>query len=250
MPNYFTIMGERCSGTHFLQHAILKHFNLTYVKGEKHFFGNKEFRSALTASGCSLEHLTVHERQMLDFDKIDPNNLIVFCIVRDPVEWVDSFYKRKHHVPKPNREPFMRFVTCEWYSVYEEGPKHGNEIIEDRNLKTKQRYENLFELRRLKCKYMKEEMPKQYPHHIFIKYEDLRDNYEETLDLIKERFSLERKTNIYEPIRKYKGTYNMLYEKKPILLTQEQQQFIWNNVDIEQEQDMGYTSSVYVSTTP
>lgn len=238
---YFTILGERCSGTHFLQHAILKHFAISYKKGEKHFFGNKEFRDAMPPD-TPLDSLALHEKQMREIDQIPPEELLVFALVREPVEWVDSFFKRKHHVPKCNREPFQHFVSCEFYSVYEEGPKKGEEILEDRNWETKQRYKNLFELRKWKCRYMLDELPKRYPHCVFLKYEDLRDNYEPTLERIQTQFQLQRKTETYEPIRKYKGTYNALYEKKPVLLTAEEQQYIWKNVDAEQERRMGYNA--------
>ena len=38
----FMILGERCSGTHFVQHALTKNFNLEYdttYHQFKHFFG-------------------------------------------------------------------------------------------------------------------------------------------------------------------------------------------------------------------
>jgi hypothetical protein len=76
-----------------------------------------------------------------------------------------------------------------------------------------------------------------------LRYEDLRDDYEPTLERIRNQFHLERKTETYEPIRKYKGTYNALYEKKPVLLNAEERQYIWANVDIEQETRMGYNAN-------
>lgn len=237
---HFTIFGERCSGTHFLQHAIQSNFHIQYVKGEKHFFGNKEFRDAIDVLSPP-EDLTHFETKMFEFDSIAPEELLVFAIVRDPVEWIDSFYKRAHHVPPENRNPYDRFISCEFYSVYEDGPKNKLEILEDRHWKTKQRYRNIFELRNWKCKYMLEEMPKQYVHFYLIKYEELRDHYIPTLEHIRKRFGLRRKNEQYNPIVKYKGTYNALYEKKTVLLTEPQQQHIWSNLDIAQESSLGYT---------
>ena len=238
---YFTILGERCSGTHFLQHAILSNFaGLSYLKGEKHFFGNKEFRDAQTHDP---ETLSLHEKQVLEIDGVSPDELLVLSIVRDPVEWVDSFYKRKHHVPAQNREPVQWFLTCEFYSVYEEGPKKGLEIMEDRNWRTKQRYRNLFELRAEKNAYLREEIPKRSKHHWFLRYEDLRDHYQPTLESIEREFGLTRKSagaESFVPIVKYKGPYHALYEKKPVGLTPETQAFVWQMVDVEQESSMGY----------
>jgi hypothetical protein len=36
----FTILGERCSGTHFLQYSILDNFEIRYLNLNKHFFGH------------------------------------------------------------------------------------------------------------------------------------------------------------------------------------------------------------------
>ena len=238
----FTIFGERCTGTHFLQHAILKNFDTTYIKGEKHFFGNKEFRNLVDIPD---EKLSQREKELKVFDKTNHDELIVFAIVRDPVEWIDSFFKRPHHVPPSNRKNIEQFVSTEFYSIYEEGPYKNQEIMEDRHLTTKERYRDIFELRKWKCKYMLEELPKQYKHYYFVRYEDLRDHYVETLDKIRVWFEphglkCKKTSPNYEPIVKYKGTYNALYEKKTVVLMDETREYIWKHVDIKQENAMGY----------
>lgn len=37
---YFSILGERCSGTNFVQQSIIRNFKLKYswIYGHKHFF--------------------------------------------------------------------------------------------------------------------------------------------------------------------------------------------------------------------
>ena len=237
---YFTILGERCSGTHFLQHAILQNFHVEYSKGEKHFFGNREFRDTIHVP---FDEMSLHEKQMRDVDRIPPGQLLTICIVRDPVEWIDSFYKRKHHVPPENREPIGRFLSCEFYSIYEEAPKKHMEIMEDRNWLTKERYANLFELRRMKNEYLHDKVSGDTTNRFFfLRYEDLRDDYENTLEIIQNRFLLRRKYPLMTFVKtpKYKGTYHSLYEKKPVLLSAEMQTYIWDNVDREQESRMGY----------
>ena len=237
----FTIFGERCSGTHFLQYAIRDNFNIPYIKGEKHFMGNKSFREAVP---LPTNNPSLREKELQVFDNANPDELLVLAIVRDPVEWIDSFFKRPHHVHKNNCKTVEQFVSNEFYSIYEEGPTINQEIMEDRHWDSKKRYKNIFELRRWKCKYMLEELPKQYKYYYFIKYEDLRDNYTRTLEKICETFAqygMRPKYSLYSPVVKYKGTYNNLYVKKPILLSSTMQKCIWDNVDIEQEASMGYT---------
>jgi len=237
MPlRYFTILGERCTGTHFLQYAILKNFSgLEYKKGEKHFFGNRECRDSLTLD--TFDKWSLHEKQMKELDAIPPDEVLVISLVRHPIDWIDSFFKRQHHVPSENRESIEQFIQNEWYSIYEEAPRTNEEIMEDRNWRTKERYRDIFELRKEKVAYMLDHQP---PHCI-IRYEDLRDDYTATLDRLQQQFGLSRyNMAAYEPVPKYKGTFNALYEKKPILLTLEIQKYIWEKVDQDQESRLGY----------
>jgi hypothetical protein len=218
----YTILGERNSGTHFLQYAIKFNFPLTYIKNEKHFFGFGELDSL---------------QQSL-------NETIVFCIVRDPIEWIDSFFKRLHHVPPQNKKSIQHFLTNEFYSIYEEGEKKNTEIMNDRNIITRERYENIFELRKIKNNYLMNEVYKKAPHTFLLRYEDLRDHYDETMRTIQQKFQLLR-INInsspsFIPVPKYKGSFNALYVKKPILLAEETQSFIQDNLDTNQEQMLGY----------
>jgi hypothetical protein len=234
---YFTILGERCTGTNFVQHAIEKNMNITYVKGEKHFFGNREFRQS-----SSLPK-TKEEIDFDRFDAISPDELLVICMIRHPIDWIDSFLKNPHHVPPENICLVRSFLSNEWYSVYKDGIRANTEIMEDRNWKTKERYKNVFEMRTMKSAYLLDEVPKQYPHTYFLRYEDARDDYEATLNTIADRFQLTRKTNSLVRIEKYKGTFREKYTKKPIRLPPETQDLIWSNVDKEMERRMGYTQS-------
>jgi hypothetical protein len=239
---YFTIFGERCTGTHFLQHAILKNFDIAYLKGEKHFFGHKEKRNLRDVPD---ETLTIREKELKVFDNAPPDETIAFAMVRDPVEWIDSFFKRPHHVPPENRKTIEQFITSDFYSIYEEGFSKNQEIMDDRNWLTKERYRDIFELRKWKCEYMLNILPNQYKHFYFIRYEDLRDNYMETLDKIRVFFDTsglkcKKTSNEYESVVKYKGTYNALYEKKQVMLSNTIQQYIREHVDAQQETGLGY----------
>ena len=216
MINQFTILGERNSGTHFLQYAISFNFNIKYKKGVKHFFGHSDFPE----------------------ETID--NTIYFCMTRDPIEWIDSLFKRLHHIPPENKKSIDNFIKNEWYSIYEEGDKKGQEIMEDRNIITKERYANIFELRKMKHNYFLNTIKNKVKHVYLIRYEDLLNDYETILNDIANIFNLSRKLDIWRPVPKYKGTFNTLYEKKPILLSPEIQEYIKKNVDLKQEQRLGY----------
>jgi hypothetical protein len=210
----FTILGERCSGTHFLQHAMLRNFELSYDKYHKHFFGH-----------CPHS------------DQYQTDTLFI-CIVRDPIEWINSLYQSRHHVPKPLSHSINAFLTQEWYSINEEGPSKGEEIMDDRHIENaSKRYTSIFELRKIKNKYLME-----YPikNKILIHYEDLRDNYIEVLTKIMTLFDLKKKQDEFVFINKYKGTYAAEYTPKGLVLSQKAIDYIIQHVDLQQEHELGY----------
>ena len=196
MFTHFTVLGERCSGTHFLAHAVYHNFKVSYNQGQKHFFG--------------------HEPQ-------NPNQ-ITLCIVRECVSWIDSFFRTPHHVPPINKTSLRAFMTNEWYSVHDiPVEKKGQEVMEDRSWLTGERYRNILEMRRQKLAYFETELPKQTSHFMIIGYEDLRDNYDDVLQQIQARFGFVRR-NPDQPfvrIEKYKGTYHHKFEPKEIKHKQE-----------------------------
>ena len=70
----FTIYGERCSGTNYLQELIELNFDVetTWDYGWKHFFGFN--------------------------DLLNSDDTLFICIVRNPIDWINSLYKNKHHL--------------------------------------------------------------------------------------------------------------------------------------------------------
>lgn len=219
---YFTMRGERNSGTHFLQYALLFNFQLEYVRKNRHFFG----------------HDDVNEYPEESLDKT-----IYFVIVREPVEWIDSLFKRLHHIPTENKKSIDAFLNNEWYSIHELGEEKGTEMMDDRNIYTGERYKNIFEMRSTKYKYLLNDMKTKVKHYYFIRYEDLLNDYQNTLNKIGAKFKLKRKngkSGPFEPVPKMKGTFNDLYKKKPILLSAEIQEYIKTKLDIPLENKMKY----------
>ena len=215
MITHFTIFGERCSGTNFLESAILENFkiNVTYKFGLKHWFGSNNF----------------------NLKDIDSDNVLFLGIVREPISWIDSFYKKKHHVPLENRNNLHAFLNNEWYSTYE-----NKELMGDRNYKTKNRYKNIFELRKMKNDYLTQIMKTKVKHYLLIRYEDLNNHFENMMNFLEKKFQLKRKQKDWIKINNYKGQKNKLYIQKPISLKTFIIQKIKNSVNQEQEKSLGY----------
>jgi hypothetical protein len=199
----FTIYGERHSGTNFLESCISQRFDLpvTYIFDNKHFFGWQK-----------PERITYKGRHTL-----------FIGIVRNPYDWIMAMNRLPHHVPKHNCGlPHM--LLNEWYSV------HGKtEIMADRNYATKERYKNIFELRKNKCLFLSQIMPIIAHNYILITYEEFIYNHYFILDLIGSRFNLHKKhqTAPPAPIKKR--------EVPPDIKT-----IIYNNIDWTVENFIGY----------
>jgi hypothetical protein len=219
---YFSVVGERCSGTTFLVYALLRNFNLIYRLFQgKHFFGHGDDEVV---------------KQDPDIDE----TLFIY-VVRHPIDWIDSFFKRLHHVAPENKKSITNFLNNEFYSIYEEGEQIHGEMMADRHIFTGERYKNIFELRKTKTDYLLHHFSKKVKHFMVLKYEDLRDDYENTLNRLCSQFKLVKANDIYQTIPKYKGTYTALYYKKPILLSEDIIEEIKQKVDVNQESILGYT---------
>ena len=195
MLKKYTIYGERCSGTNYLQNIMNLNFNikLTHEYGKKHFFGFQD-------------------------EKLKKSDDTLFiCIVRNPVDWVNSLYREKYHIAKHLRKNITDFLNTEFYSYNDKhsGLRDGSEIMEDRNIYTGKRYKNIFELRHTKIKWMMEELPNKVKNYIFIKHEDLLYDFKNTLLKINEK-GVKIKDNIKFPInsKTYKLSKTKIYVKK------------------------------------
>ena len=224
-------MGERCSGTNFLEKAILENFEVELIwhYGYKHFFG------------------------FYDYSKKNPiiendDEVLFLGIIREPISWINSFHNNKHHIPPQNKESIYNFLHNEFYSVND----NNQEILEDRNYKNKKKYKNIFELRNLKNEYLMNHK-QRVKNYLLLRYEDLNNNYEITLQFLQKKFNLKRinntntntNTNInketsFIKIKSYKGLKNKKYFENNITLKQYTINNIKNRLNKKQEQSLGY----------
>jgi hypothetical protein len=217
----FCILGERCSGTHFLEHAIRTNFpGLVYDRQTKHFFGHDD----------AAEYAAADET-------------LYIALVRHPVDWIDSFYRNPWHVAPQLLANWSTFLTGKWCSQVDfDAARNGQELLEDRDPATGQRYADLFALRSAKARYLLDTLPCKAPHTVLLKYEDLRDNYAATLASLAARFGLRNSSEIisWKPVVLYKGCIPERFHKKEATITAEQRVDVWNRLDKEVEARLGY----------
>jgi hypothetical protein len=213
---HFVIFGERCSGNHFLKFAMLRNFAISISDASTHFFSEKSLHG-------------------LDLDRT-----LFISLVRHPLTWIDSFFKRLHHVPPHNKISVKAFIQNEFYSIFEEGPLAHSEILDDRHLLTGKRYRNIFELRYTKLHWMLFSLPSLVKHHILLPYELLRDHYLLTLRFIQRKFKLITLSSSFSLTSQYKGSYNYPFLIKPFAINPSIQSLILSSLSFSYELAIGY----------
>ena len=176
-----TIYGERCSGTNYLENLLLLNFDIeiTWNYGWKHFFGFS--------------------------DLTNTDDILFIGIVRNLYDWINSFYREKHHLPNHLTENINTFLTDEFYSI----DKKNNELMNDRNIETKERYKNIFELRRVKNTFLIEKMPTLVKNYCIITYDDLCSDFTNIMNKLK-NCGLKVKNDIQFPLNVTKNPKNGL----------------------------------------
>lgn len=99
MINKFTIYGERCSGTNYLENIILENFDveITWKYGQKHFFGFANLSNS--------------------------DDTLFICLVRESLNWMNSLYKNPHHLSYSLRNNIDDFLNNQFFSF------HNNDAI-------------------------------------------------------------------------------------------------------------------------
>lgn len=211
MVSKFTIYGERCSGTNYLEQLITANFEIsvTWQYGWKHFFGFSDLQNS--------------------------DDTLFFGIVRSPVTWIDSFIKNPYHVPPQNKN-IKNFLSNKFYSINDK-----NEVIkEDLNYASKQVYKNIFELRFMKNNFLLNIMPKLVKNYTFINYEYIKAEPFDFLEAIRIQFNLKKRHNNYVNISYYKMQKDQKYIEHPITLPPAIIFHINKNLNAEQERRLNY----------
>jgi hypothetical protein len=228
MITKFTILGERCSGTNYLEELMKNNFyiDVTWNYGWKHYFGSYKFKNTE-----------------------DEDETLFIGIVRDPIHWLSSFFKKQYHINKPSEQSkdIHNFLFGEFNSYHH----NGTIVNSDLNPLTNKKYKNIFEMRFIKNYYLINKMPNNVKNYILINYEKLRDDTVNILSTIENKFGLIKKNPIYKNIKYYKKSKNTLYKKshknEEISFPIKYQLLCLMNLNKIQEAKLGY--NIYINQT-
>lgn len=153
----FTIIGERHSGTNWLERILTSRLStpLTWEYGSKHFIN------------YNLNQLA------------SAKNTLFVCITRDIYQWIGGFYKLPHHVDKSIAYDLDKFLLSEWKNE-----------IDDYDYLTHKPYKNIFCLRKSKLEFLYIFLPNIVDSIIITRYEDLLVDPENIVSFISTHFDI------------------------------------------------------------
>jgi hypothetical protein len=197
MTKFVTIYGERCSGTNYLEALLTTNYDvdISWKYGWKHFFGFRNLKNS--------------------------DDTLFIGIIRNPYDWINSLYRDKYHLPAINTSSVDSFLNNEFYSIMDDG----GELMRDRNIYTKERYKNIFDMRHTKNQFLIEDMPKLVKNYLLITHEALLYDFTNTMNKITSK-GLNIKSNIEFPLNiiHYKKQKRKLFvlNKNPNHISKEQ----------------------------
>ena len=219
----FKIIGERCSGTYYIQRLIEHNLKIPHTNeyGHKHFWSKRKEKY--------------------------PKELLLVCVVREPYSWMQSFFEKKWHLAEHLQKlDFSTFIQSEIYSVKDQnipniGGEVGSEILADRSYITGSRFKNIFDLRHTKMNFLFHEFPSMCANMIIIRLEDFQNDFEKSLNIIAHEFQIQKKIFPFENLLHYKGNPTLpIYEKKKLKLNKEEIKLIDDNLNETWERVLNY----------
>lgn len=170
----FTIIGERCSGTNYLEALITTNFGLTFTKQ----FGWKHWMPWNTPN-----------------DSI--NDTLVVGIDREFYEWVNSLYMNPHHLHPACCKTPQALLTSE--IVSHNPTARGNTKFINTTTREKtivnignevERWDNVYDMHKAKSNYVRTKAKSQFPNYLYVSYEYLTDHWDDVMRQISNEFSI------------------------------------------------------------
>jgi len=231
------ICGERCSGTNFIQYLLLWNFSeLENVPALE--FGHKHF---LWWFGTPLDHYQL-ARLRYHEDAVDlqgSGDCLFVVVVRDPYDWLRSFYEMPWYVHKSLRRSFKTFVTSEW-KLGDRFLKYDGIFseIDHFNPWTRCPFKNVLDLRKYKMiNYFA--MSTMVDHYLIVRYEDVRDDPKGFVQYVADHYGLIINES-YTPVTTHKGTSRPYVPKKYFPIESRILGFINSEIDWDVEANIGY----------
>lgn len=224
------IMGERCSGTTYIKALLEKNFPEQHVVGYK-----KHFMPWFDLNAFNIPKKT-KEKQDFGFLSESTASSLVVLVVRDPYDWLRSFYSHPWHVSsdKMLHKGFLHFLKHEWRASDKDMDYVG---VDHWNPYEARRFKNVLELRKYKTlNYL--QIGLLCENFLVAPYEVIAENPEKFIDFVCENFAL-------ESVERFKNIYSYKNENKKPYIKSTYKDFKFNElIFINQQMDWDVESLV------
>jgi hypothetical protein len=225
------LIGERCSGTTYIQGLLANNFPSQHVVAPK-----KHFLPWFNLNAFNISKKS-KKADDLNFLGTLTDSCLVVLVVRDPYDWLRSFYSHPWHVngDKMLHKGFLNFLAHEWRASDKK-----KEYASDRwNPYKQRRFRNVLELRKYKTlNYLQIGIVSK--NFLVVRYEDAAKNPQDFIHFISENFNMQSAdqfTNVLtyknENKKKYHATKYDSFKAEEFL-------FINKNIDWFTEKLIGY----------
>lgn len=230
------VIGERCSGTNYINALLKKNFDLDTTS-----FGSPSDKHFPPWYELPIEYYSGDPRYYT-FEGVDDCLFIV--IFRNPYDWVRSFYLTPHQADRSLlRISFSNFIRMPWKFAIEPiiEKEYSFNPYFDRNPIDGSLFENVLKLRTAKIKTMLR-IQEKAPNIYYLNYEIARDHSQEVLAEIANLFNL-KPSGPYEPIiyRKDEQKQGLYKKKKYRPISSIDLAYINSQLDPEVENIINYT---------
>ncbi|QUJ76558.1 hypothetical protein KDD17_00295 [Sulfitobacter albidus] len=230
----FQVFGERRSGTNFTRLLIERNFALEPVfhYGWKHGF------LSVPAVG---------------------SHVLLVGVARNPIDWLISMHATPFAVvPRLKDLSFSDFIRAEWDSIarpggqgwraagFRQDMKLRNEVLQfDRHPIEGRAFRNILELRQVKLRALLG-LTRRVSHAAVVRHEDLRDQPDEMLPLLRDHFALPAVLT-WHRIDDYVGNKSNPKTLTAADISPEDRTFILDGLDLDLEAQFGYGLNFDVS---
>ena len=221
------VVGERVSGTCFVQSLLTSNTNLKSVStyGHKHFYQDIDL-----------------------IRKTDTSDTLFVFVSRDILEWLSSFKENTFHADKPlrNCKDMSSFLRMEWKCIYdttsgtaETSAQYGQEMMFERDPSDGKRFVNVVKMRNSKLRHFLS-IRDHVENYVHARYEDVRDDPEKFVHGICDRYARSR-DKTFVPVDTVRGKGRVPYTRTIYpQMSAEDVDFVISNVDADLESLLGY----------
>lgn len=226
MITHVCILGERVSGTTYLQSLVTSNTNLKSISfNHKHFYQNVDAMK-----------------------KANTSQILFLFITRDVIEWLQSLAVNTFHACKQlkNCTDFSKFIRTEWKCVHDEtsgmsqlDKRYGTEMLNERCPETGLRFKNAIKMRTSKIAHTFH-LKNIVENFVHVRYEDVRDEPQLFLKTICATYNIFRHKKFF-PIEMVRGKGRVKYVRKSYPgVSPEDVKYIMSQIDLETEKLVGY----------